>query len=79
MLFDQSVQFKKIYEEEYGQLGGSFRIVRYPEDRKPIDIGDYYADYGAIRELLGWRPTVTLEDGLARSLAYYREHGKLYW
>ena len=59
--------------------GGSFRIVPYPEDRKPIDIGDYVADDRAIRLLLGWRPKVTLEDGLARSLAYYREHGQLYW
>jgi UDP-glucose 4-epimerase len=59
--------------------GGSFTIVPYPEDRRPIDIGDYVADDRAIRELLGWRPAVPLEEGLARSLAYYREHGRLYW
>ena len=59
--------------------GGTFRIVPYPDDRKPIDIGDYYADDGALRELLGWRPTVPLEEGLARSLDYYRKHGPLYW
>ena len=59
--------------------GGSFRIVPYPDDRRPIDIGDYVADDRAIRELLGWRPAVPLEEGLSRSLAYYREHGELYW
>jgi UDP-glucose 4-epimerase len=58
---------------------GSYRVVPFPADRKSIDIGDYVGDYRAIRELLGWRPTVTLEDGLARTLEYYREHGGLYW
>ena len=59
--------------------GGSYSIVPFPEDRKRIDIGDYVADYSAIRELLGWSPTVALEDGLARTLEYYREHGERYW
>jgi UDP-glucose 4-epimerase len=59
--------------------GGSFRIVPFPPDREPIDIGDYVGDYRAIRELLGWQPTVTLEDGLDRTLAYFREYGAQYW
>ncbi|MFL5912832.1 MAG: NAD-dependent epimerase/dehydratase family protein [Gaiellaceae bacterium] len=59
--------------------GGSYRVVPFPADRKPIDIGDYVGDYRAIRELLGWKPTVTLEDGLTRTLEYYRERGGLYW
>lgn len=59
--------------------GGSYSIVPFPEDRKRIDVGDYVADYRAIRELLGWHPTVSLEDGLARTIEYYREHGERYW
>jgi UDP-glucose 4-epimerase len=59
--------------------GGSYRIVPFPDDRKAIDIGDYQGDYAAIRELLGWRPTVSLEEGLARSLAFFQEHGEQYW
>ena len=59
--------------------GGTYRIVPYPEDRRPIDIGDYVGDYSAISDLLGWRPTVSLEDGLARSLAYLYAHGERYW
>jgi len=59
--------------------GGSYRIVPFPSERKAIDIGDYYADYSRIAADLGWRPQVSLEEGVARSLAFYREHGAAYW
>ena len=54
--------------------GGSFVVKSFPADRKRIDIGDYYADFSSIRAALGWEPRVALTDGLARTLAYYREH-----
>ena len=58
---------------------GSFRLVPFPEDRKAIDIGDYYADFSKISEALGWAPGVQLEEGLARTLAYYGERSDDYW
>jgi len=53
---------------------GSYAVRSYPPDRKRIDIGDYYADFRRIREALGWHPRVPLRDGLARTVAYYRQH-----
>jgi len=50
---------------------GEYEVVPFPEDRKPIDIGDYYADYGKIRAALNWNPRLSLEDGLSRTLQYY--------
>src|SRR5262249_15225994 len=29
--------------------GGEYRLMSFPAERKRIDIGDYYADYGRIR------------------------------
>lgn len=58
---------------------GSFALVPFPPDRKAIDIGDYYADYGKIKATLGWQPAVTLQEGLQRTLAYYRTDGPHYW
>jgi len=58
---------------------GSVKPIPFPTERKSIDIGDFYADWSAIEAALGWRPTVPLEEGLARTLAYYREHGERYW
>jgi UDP-glucose 4-epimerase len=44
--------------------GGDFTLQPFPDDRKRIDIGDFYGDYRKIRSKLGWRPTV----GSARRL-----------
>jgi UDP-glucose 4-epimerase len=59
--------------------GGSFKVVPFPEDRKAIDIGDYYGDFARIRDELGWQPRVDLDEGLRRSIDFYREHGAAYW
>jgi UDP-glucose 4-epimerase len=58
---------------------GSWRLVPFPEERRTIDIGDYYADDSKLRSRLGWEPRVGLREGLERSLAFYREHGAWYW
>ena len=58
---------------------GVVSVVPFPEDRKSIDIGDFYADWAAIGHDLGWRPTVPVEIGLQRTLDFYREHGEHYW
>jgi UDP-glucose 4-epimerase len=58
---------------------GSVVTIPFPEDRKSIDIGDFYADWSAIERELGWQPSVPVEDGIARTVAFYREHGAHYW
>jgi UDP-glucose 4-epimerase len=58
--------------------GGEFRVLSFPEDRKRIDIGDYYADFTRIRTELGWEPEVGLKDGLSRTVGFYRDHLRQY-
>ena len=53
---------------------GSVRFVEWPPDKKLIDIGSFYSDSTKFREKTGWRPCVDLEEGLRRTLAFYREH-----
>lgn len=53
---------------------GEFVIRQFPPERKRIDIGDYYANDQNLRNDLGWEPSVSLPEGLARTLAFYREH-----
>jgi UDP-glucose 4-epimerase len=54
-------------------------IVPFPAERKAIDIGDYYSDFGLIRKDLGWNPQIDLRQGLMRTLDYYRKHSAHYW
>jgi UDP-glucose 4-epimerase len=58
---------------------GTYEIIPFPAERKPIDIGDYYGDYRLLRGRLGWQPRILLREGLARTLAFYRENREHYW
>jgi UDP-glucose 4-epimerase len=53
---------------------GSVEYVAWPPESKAIDIGSFYADSTKFKTTTGWRPTVALEDGLRRTIAFYREH-----
>jgi UDP-glucose 4-epimerase len=47
-------------------------VHKFPADRKRIDIGDYEADDRFFRAVTGWEPRVGLNEGLTRTLDYYR-------
>jgi UDP-glucose 4-epimerase len=53
---------------------GSVRYVPWPAEKKAIDIGSFYADSSRFRQVVGWTPRVSLRDGLADTIAYYRRH-----
>jgi UDP-glucose 4-epimerase len=57
---------------------GAFELVPFPPERKAIDIGDYYSNYDLATRTLGWAPSVSLDEGLARTLDYYSKHVKHY-
>lgn len=59
--------------------GGSFDLVSFPPERKAIDIGDYYSDFSLMTRDLGWKPKVSLREGLQRTVAYYLENRHHYW
>ena len=65
--------------QSHGCGKGGYRLVPFPADKKRIDIGDYYADYGKIRSVLGWEPRVSLAEGLRRTIEYYAQNREHYW
>jgi UDP-glucose 4-epimerase len=54
---------------------GSGRYVKrdFPEERRRIDIGDFYADDRLLQASTGWKRRVGLEEGLAKTVAYFRD------
>jgi len=51
---------------------GEFAVKEFPADRALIDIGSYAADDRAFRAATGWWPRVDVDEGLRRTLDWYR-------
>jgi UDP-glucose 4-epimerase len=54
--------------------GSTYVVTPFPEERRRIDIGSFYADYTQMQELVGWQPTIDLERGLRTTVDFYRQH-----
>jgi len=59
--------------------GAEVRQVEWPQDRYFVETGDYISDITRITEVIDWRPQTTLEEGIERTVAYYRENRREYW
>ena len=57
---------------------GRVELVPFPDERRAIDIGDFYADGSGLSQLIDWKPTVLLDDGLRRTFDYYRDRWRDY-
>lgn len=57
---------------------GEWILRQFPEDRKKIDIGDYYADYSLIKNELGWTPKTSLATALEQTVHYFAENLSFY-
>ncbi len=58
---------------------GRAKFTEFTQERKEVEPGDYYTDISKIKRVTGWRPRVSLEEGIARTIEYYRRHKKEYW
>jgi UDP-glucose 4-epimerase len=57
---------------------GDYEIKSFPEERKKIDIGDYYSDFNKINKLLNWEPLTNFQTGIKLTLDYYKRYGEYY-
>jgi len=53
-------------------VGGDYQMVPFPKDRKAIDVGDFICDYSAFRDQFGWEPKVSFEEGIEKSVEYFK-------
>jgi UDP-glucose 4-epimerase len=51
---------------------GSVRYVPWPPEKLRIDIGSFYSDSSKFMTATGWRPDVSLREGIGRTITFYR-------
>jgi len=57
---------------------GSYELVPWSKERKAIEIGNFVVSYRKINKLLGWHPKTTLEEGIKKTVAWYKPRLKEY-
>lgn len=58
---------------------GSWEFAAFSHERKAQEPGDFYSNINKIRNLVGWEPKTSLEEGLGKTIDYYGEFRKHYW
>lgn len=49
-------------------------LVEWPPDLERIDIGDFHGDWTKAGELLGWKPSVALTEGIHHTIDFYERN-----
>ena len=57
------------------KIGLTIRIEELPDQLG--DVAITYADIAKGKELLGWQPKVSLEQGIEKFLTWHKEYGKV--
>jgi len=62
-------------------IAGTGRVdhTEFTTERKALEPGDYYADITKIKKTIDWSPKITLEDGIKRTIEFYRKYKEHYW
>ena len=58
---------------------GRWEFAPFTPERKAQEPGDFYSDISKIRRVIGWQPKTSLEEGLRRTIEYYRRYKDNYW
>ena len=58
---------------------GKFTLKPFPKDREQIEVGDYIASWKKMEKTYGWKPKVVLDEGIRRTIDYYKKYKKYYW
>lgn len=53
--------------------GATVHTVPWPDELAAIDIGSFQGDFSKAKRVLGWDPTISMADGIASTIDFYRE------
>jgi UDP-glucose 4-epimerase len=75
----ETISLRELAELMIDLNGGGELVIRpFPEERRKIDIGDYYSSYSRFQQATGWSPQHTLYQTVERTLSFYRRHSAQY-
>jgi UDP-glucose 4-epimerase len=58
---------------------GKTKFTEFTQERKEVEPGDYYADISKIKRITGWESHTPLDEGIRKTVEYYRKYKKEYW
>ncbi len=58
---------------------GKIDYTEFTSERKALEPGDYYADITKIKRLINWDPKVSLNEGIMKTIEFYKIFRKHYW
>ena len=58
---------------------GRVDYTEFTTERKALEPGDYFADITKIKKTIDWFPKITIEDGIKRTIEFYRKYKEHYW
>ena len=58
---------------------GRWELAPFTKERLAQEPGDFCSDIGKIGRVVGWRPTTAVEEGVRRTVGFYKEHKAHYW
>ncbi|MHB8109972.1 MAG: NAD-dependent epimerase/dehydratase family protein [Syntrophorhabdaceae bacterium] len=74
------VSFFELAEKIVAIAGsGKTAFTEFTQERKEVEPGDYYADITRITNTTGWKPKTALNDGIIKTIDFYRRYRKEYW
>jgi UDP-glucose 4-epimerase len=57
----------------------TWNYAPFSPERAAQEPGDFYSDIAKIRNVVGWQPRTSLEEGLRKTLVYYELNREEYW
>tara|TARA_Y100000310_G_scaffold174669_2_gene174726 strand:+ start:5950 stop:6942 length:993 start_codon:yes stop_codon:yes gene_type:complete len=58
---------------------GKIVMKEWPKHWHNVETGGYYTDISKLKKDTGWTPTHSLEEGIDKTVKYYKKYWKYYW
>lgn len=76
----ERVTFGQMVDAVIAEVGsGTKECIPWPENYEKNETGNYVADTAKIQAITPWKPSISLEEGIKRMVAYYKQNKAHYW